>query len=145
MAVPETIIPIRYPKGNRSVCGKRDPRIREHGGKTVRAMMIETFGRPEVPHPSYVHLPEPADSEALIEIAYAVVNPDDRKIRERMPSGRFPHKFPVILGWDTAGTVRAVGKYVMWFPLGGRVYAYCRNPKVQFGTVRPPALVEIRL
>jgi NADPH2:quinone reductase len=113
MAVPETIIPIRYPKGNRSVCGKRDPRIREHGGKTVRAMMIETFGRPEVHHLSYVHLPEPADSEVPIEIAYTVVNPDDRKIRERMLSDLFQHEFPVILGWDTAGMVKAVGKYVM--------------------------------
>ena len=84
--------------------------------------------------PSYVHPPEPVDTEVLIEIAYAGVNPVDWKIREGMLSGLFPHEFPVIPGWDAAGTVKGVGKNVTEFRIGDRVYAYCRKPKVRFGT-----------
>jgi NADPH2:quinone reductase len=97
-------------------------------------MLIETFGGPEVMQPSYVHPPEPVDTEVLIEIAYAGVNPVDWKIREGMLSGLFPHEFPVIPGWDAAGTVKGVGKNVTEFRIGDRVYAYCRKPKVRFGT-----------
>ena len=100
----------------------------------MRAMLIETFGGPEVMQPSYVHPPEPVDTEVLIEIAYAGVNPVDWKIREGMLSGLFPHEFPVIPGWDAAGTVKGVGKNVTEFRIGDRVYAYCRKPKVRFGT-----------
>jgi NADPH:quinone reductase-like Zn-dependent oxidoreductase len=111
----------------------------------VRAVVIESFGGPGALRPADVPSPEPAGNEVLIEVAYAAVNPVDWKIREGMLSGLFPHEFPVILGWDAAGTVKDKGKNVTGFSIGDRVYAYCRKPKVQFGTVRPPTLVEIRL
>ena len=81
-----------------------------------------------------VPFPEPAADEVLIEVAYAAVNPVDWKIREGMLAGMFPHEFPVILGWDAAGTVKDTGKNVTGFRIGDRVYAYCRKPKVGFGT-----------
>jgi len=100
----------------------------------VRAIVIESFGGPEVLRPADVPTPEPAADEVLIEVAYAAVNPVDWKIREGMLAGMFPHEFPVILGWDAAGTVKGVGKNVTGFRIGDRVYAYCRKPKVRFGT-----------
>ena len=68
----------------------------------MRAMVIETFGGPEGIHPAYVHPPEPADTEALIEIACAGVNPDDWKMREGMRSGLLPPEVPVTPGWAAA-------------------------------------------
>ena len=100
----------------------------------MRAIVIESFGGPEVLRPADVPSPEPAADEVLIEVAYAAVNPVDWKIREGMLAGMFPHEFPVILGWDAAGTVKDTGKNVKGFRIGDRVYAYCRKPKVRFGT-----------
>jgi NADPH:quinone reductase-like Zn-dependent oxidoreductase len=100
----------------------------------VRAMVIESFGGPEALRPANLPSPEPAGNEVLIEVAYAAVNPVDWKIREGMLAGMFPHEFPVILGWDAAGTVKDKGKDVTGFSIGDRVYAYCRKPKVGFGT-----------
>jgi NADPH:quinone reductase-like Zn-dependent oxidoreductase len=45
-----------------------------------------------------------------------------------MLEGLFPHRFPLILGWDAAGTVAAVGAAVTEFQVGDKVYAYCRKP-----------------
>jgi len=100
----------------------------------VRAIVIESFGGPEVLRAANVPTPEPAADEVLIEVAYAAVNPVDWMIREGMLAGMFPHEFPVIPGWDAAGTVKGVGKNVTGFRIGDRVYAYCRKPKVRFGT-----------
>ena len=100
----------------------------------MRAIVIESFGGPEVLRPADLPSPEPAAGEVLIEVAYAAVNPVDWKIREGMLAGMFPHEFPVIPGWDAAGTVKGVGKNVTEFRIGDRVYAYCRKPKVRFGT-----------
>jgi len=100
----------------------------------VRAIVIESFGGREVLRPTDVPAPVPAADEVLIEVAYAAVNPVDWKIREGMLAGMFPHEFPVILGWDAAGTVKDTGKNVAGFRTGDRVYAYCRKPKVGFGT-----------
>jgi len=100
----------------------------------VKAIVIESFGGPEVLRPADVPSPEPAADEVLIEVAYAAVNPVDWKIREGMLAGMFPHEFPVILGWDAAGTVKDTGKNVTGFRIGDRVHAYCRKPKVRFGT-----------
>ena len=100
----------------------------------MRAIVIESFGGPEVLRPADLPSPEPAGNEVLIEVAYAAVNPVDWKTREGRLAGRFPHEFHVILGWDAAGTVKGVGKNVTGFRIGDRVYAYCRKPKVRFGT-----------
>ncbi len=100
----------------------------------MKAMVIDSFGGPEVLRAADVPAPEPEENDVLIEVAYTGVNPVDWKIREGMLSGMFPHEFPVILGWDAAGTVKGVGKNVTEFRTGDRVYAYCRKPKVKDGT-----------
>ncbi len=100
----------------------------------MRAIVIESFGGPEVLRLADVPSPDPDADEVLIEVAYAAVNPVDWKIREGMLAGMFPHTFPVILGWDAAGTVKGTGKNVTGFRIGDRVYTYCRKPEVRFGT-----------
>ena len=100
----------------------------------MKAMVIDRFGGPEQLHLAEVKSPEPSAGEVLIKIAWTSVNPVDWKIREGMLESLFPHAFPLIPGWDAAGTVTAVGEGVHTIGVGERVFAYCRKPLVQWGT-----------
>jgi NADPH2:quinone reductase len=100
----------------------------------MKAMVIEDFGGPEQLKLADLPTPTPADDEVLIEVAYTSVNPVDWKIREGMLTDVFPHHFPLIPGWDAAGTVSALGSNATGFAIGEKVYAYCRKPEVQYGT-----------
>src|SRR5918912_1469275 len=62
------------------------------------------------------------------------VNPVDAKIRAGALARAFPYHFPVIIGWDAAGEVEAVGPAVTWFRPGDAAYGYCRRHDLQFGT-----------
>lgn len=98
----------------------------------MRAITIDNFGgKLEV---SDVPTPDPKATEVQIKIHYTAVNPVDWKIRDGYLKDLFPHHFPLILGWDAAGVVTAVGENVSKFQIGDEVYAYCRKPEVQWGT-----------
>jgi NADPH2:quinone reductase len=47
----------------------------------MRAMVFESYGEPEVMRLRDVPVPEPQDSEVLIRVGYAGVNPSDSKAR----------------------------------------------------------------
>lgn len=97
-------------------------------------MVIERFGGAKELTLVELPTPVPRDTEVLVEIAYTSVNPVDWKIREGYLKNLIPHKFPLILGWDAAGTIHSVGKNANGFKPGDRVFAYCRKPDVQWGT-----------
>jgi NADPH:quinone reductase-like Zn-dependent oxidoreductase len=69
----------------------------------------------------------------VIRIVAAGVNPVDWKIREGWLKSRIPHAFPLVPGWDVAGTVEDLGDGVARFKKGDRVFAYARKPVVQWG------------
>jgi NADPH:quinone reductase-like Zn-dependent oxidoreductase len=71
----------------------------------MKAMVINGFGDSSRLEIAEVPNPEAQADEVMIRVAYAGVNPVDWKIREGMLEGLFPHRFPLILGWDAAGTV----------------------------------------
>jgi NADPH2:quinone reductase len=100
----------------------------------MKAMAIEAYGGPGQLKPMDLPTPVPGEREVLIELAYTSVNPVDWKIREGRLKDRMPNAFPLIPGWDAAGTVAAVGKAVTGYKGGERVYAYCRKPVIQWGT-----------
>jgi NADPH2:quinone reductase len=100
----------------------------------MKAMIIEEFGGAEKLKEANIPIPKPTDNEIQIKIAYAAVNPADWKVREGLLKGRLPHEFPLILGWDAAGTVTELGKNVRNFKVGDEVMAYCRKPSVHLGT-----------
>jgi NADPH2:quinone reductase len=97
-------------------------------------MIIDDFGGAERLRLADMPMPTLEDDEVLIQLAYTSVNPVDWKIREGLLKDLIPHQFPVILGWDAAGTVSTVGKAVSAFKEGDNVYGYCRKPVVQHGT-----------
>lgn len=62
--------------------------------------------------------PEPGPRDLLVRIEAVSVNPVDTKVRRRQSGTR---EKPVILGWDAAGTVEAVGPAVTLFKPGDAV------------------------
>ncbi|MGY2081214.1 NADP-dependent oxidoreductase [Modestobacter sp. SYSU DS0657] len=81
-------------------------------------------------------LPEPpvGPDTVLVRTHAAGVNPVDMGIRAGGLAGFFPHHFPIIPGWDLAGTVEAVGPAIVDFAPGDEVFGYLRRDEVQWGT-----------
>ncbi len=100
----------------------------------MKAIVINRFGGREALEYTEVPRPEPGEGEVLVRVKAAGVNPVDWKIRAGYLKEAYPHKFPLILGWDLAGIVEQVGYSARRFQPGDEVYAYCRRPVIQHGT-----------
>ena len=100
----------------------------------MKACTIEAFGDRSQLKIVDLPTPEAGDGEVLVRIHAAGVNPVDWKIREGRLKDLFPHVFPLILGWDMAGVVEAVGHSARRFAPGDEIYAYARRPVAQKGT-----------
>ncbi len=93
--------------------------------KVVKAVLMRASGNPEVLQVQDVAKPSsPKETELLISLRAAGVNPIDTKLRKR---GTFyPDRMPAILGCDGAGVVEAVGTKVQRFCVGDEVY-FCHG------------------
>jgi len=80
----------------------------------------------EVPQPTIQ-----TDSEILVRLKAAGVNPIDTKLRRR--GLLYPDQMPAILGCDGAGVVEAVGAGVQEFRVGDQVY-FCAGGLGKSGT-----------
>ena len=91
----------------------------------MKASVIYEFGGPEVI--KYVDYPDPvvAAGEVLVRVAAASINPVDTFERAGKDWG--PLQFPVVLGWDVAGSVLALGPGVTGFSAspGSRSVTVC--------------------
>ena len=86
----------------------------------MRAMVIEEFGEPSVLKMKDMPEPELGEQDLLIEVYAAGLNPVDTKIRRGAHGEK---QFPLTLGFDVSGVVRAVGERVEHFQEGDEVYA----------------------
>lgn len=109
---------------------------------TMRAMAVESFGPAESLREMRVDAPLVGPDYVLIRVAAAGVNPVDGKLRGGGLAGAFPHIFPVVPGWDAAGTVEQVGPAVTEHAVGDPVLAYCRQDYIGGGTYAE--LVSVR-
>src|SRR5947207_7712106 len=75
----------------------------------MKAIRIHNYGGPEVLQYEDAPRPKPQTDEVLIRVYAAGVNPIDWKIREGYMKDLWPHKFPLIPGWDLSGVVEQVG------------------------------------
>src|SRR6476646_1835418 len=91
--------------------------------QTMKAIRIHNYGGPEVLHYEDAPRPQPQASEVLIRVHAAGVNPIDWKVREGHMKDFWPHKFPLILGWDLSGVVEELGTDVSRFKKGDEVYS----------------------
>src|SRR5437588_2729683 len=91
--------------------------------QTMTAIRIHNYGGPEVLHYEDAPRPQPQAGEVLIRVHAAGVNPIDWKVREGRMKDFWPHKFPLILGWDLSGVVEEIGESVLRFKVGDEVYS----------------------
>jgi NADPH:quinone reductase-like Zn-dependent oxidoreductase len=103
-----------------------------HVPRTMFAAAIDHFGGPEVITPHALPISVVDAGEVLIAVDTAGVGRWDADVREGYFAGRKPH-FPLVLGFDGAGVVAAVGSRVRRLKVGDEVYAYnWANPKGGF-------------
>jgi NADPH:quinone reductase-like Zn-dependent oxidoreductase len=96
------------------------------------AAAIDRFGDPDVITGHALPVPEIDGGEVLIAVDTAGVGPWDAHVREGLYAPRKPH-FPLVLGYDGAGIVAAVGSRVRRLRVGEEVYSYnWQNPKGGF-------------
>jgi NADPH:quinone reductase-like Zn-dependent oxidoreductase len=93
----------------------------------MKAIVYTQYGSPDVLHFKEVEKPTPKDSEVLIKVQAASVNPADwhtmraTPFLARLVNGFFKPKNPR-LGADVAGRVEAVGRSVTQFQVGDEVF-----------------------
>ncbi|CAH1191999.1 L-threonine 3-dehydrogenase [Paenibacillus auburnensis] len=98
--------------------------MREHG--SMKAMVYDSYGTPEVLRIESVDIPDPKDHEVLIEVHAASVNSWDWDLLRGKPFinrlGAFRTPRYRILGADIAGKVIAVGAAATRFKPGDEVF-----------------------
>ncbi len=88
----------------------------------MKAAIIKQFGGPEVFSIEEVPKPEPGPRQVLIRVHASSINPVDWKMRTGSHKKLLGAPFPIILGFDAAGTVDAVGDKATQYKPGDRVY-----------------------
>ncbi|MET7280487.1 NADP-dependent oxidoreductase [Kribbella sp. NPDC005582] len=92
--------------------------------QTMYAAVAKGPGGPEVLQFQEVPRPAPGRTEIRVRVHAAGVNPADWKTRAE---GR-GLTFPLVLGWDVAGVVEAVGAGVTWLRVGDEVLGMPKFP-----------------
>ncbi|MFE5732116.1 NADP-dependent oxidoreductase [Streptomyces sp. NPDC056528] len=101
----------------------------------MRAVVLSAYGGPE--RLEVARLPEPSAPDAsgiLIRVAAAAVNPVDLQTRAGSHADHSAVRLPMVLGWDVAGTVTAVGRDVVAFRPGDHVVAMSAQMATGRGT-----------
>src|SRR6478736_1827966 len=88
------------------------------------ACVVAEYGPPDVLQWEDVPMPEPSATEIRIKVRVSGVGPTDLKIRRGDLNGVFPLPEPAILGFETAGTVDAIGGSVIGVAVGDEVAAW---------------------
>ena len=88
----------------------------------MKAIVINSFGGPEVLQLADIPSPTCKKDEVLINIHAASVNPADSKMRQGLYPINSNFKFPYVLGRDFSGVVQACGDSVTDFKSGDPVF-----------------------
>jgi NADPH:quinone reductase-like Zn-dependent oxidoreductase len=96
----------------------------------MRAIVMRAHGGPDVLELQEIARPEPAPTEVLVRVAAAGLNPVDWKVREEPWLPDLMGEPPLILGWDVAGTIEAIGYGVTRFAPGDRVFGMPWFPRL---------------
>ncbi|OIK09293.1 NADP-dependent oxidoreductase [Bacillus sp. MUM 13] len=106
----------------------------------MKAIVIEQYGGKEQLKEAEMKKPEAGENEIIIKLEATSINPIDWKLREGYLKEMLPFEFPIILGWDAAGTVDSIGSGVTDFKPGDRVFA--RPATTNRGTYAEYAAVD---
>lgn len=119
----------------------------------MRAFTVARYGKNDV---HSTELPEPpvGDTDLLVKISAASVNPLDIMVRNGEFKQLLKYKPPFVLGHDVAGVVTRVGAHVREFAVGDEVFARPRDLRIgtfaeyiaidQDDAARKPASLSLR-
>src|ERR1700719_23472 len=91
---------------------------------TMKAVVLNEYGGPEVLKYQDTPKPEPKNDEILVRVTAASVNPVDTYVRQGMFAKRGIDNRPLIIGYDIAGVVEKAGPDAKKFKAGDQVYCY---------------------
>src|SRR6266550_1451481 len=90
----------------------------------MKAVVVHEYGGPEVLKYEDAPRPERKEDEILVRVIAAGVNPVDGMIRAGMFAKNSKNAFPMVPGYDIAGTVEETGAKIDKYKTGDAVYAY---------------------
>lgn len=90
---------------------------------TQKVVRIHAYGNRDVLAYEDAPIPAIGADEVLVKIHATSINPVDWKVREGYLQGFLAHKLPLILGWDFAGEIAALGANVSDWKIGDAVYS----------------------
>jgi NADPH:quinone reductase-like Zn-dependent oxidoreductase len=96
---------------------------------TMRAVQQSRFGGPDVLEPVQVPRPAPGQTEVLVRVHAAGINPVDWKTRRGFGVAGHVGEPPFIPGWDVCGVVAETGAGVTTLRAGDEVYGMPRFPQ----------------
>ena len=91
---------------------------------TMKAVVVNEYGGPEVLKYQDAPRPEPKEDEILVRVIAAAVNPVDSYVRQGMFAKRGLDNRPAIIGYDISGVVEKTGANAKKFKAGDKVYSY---------------------
>ena len=89
---------------------------------SMRAVIQQRFGGPDVLEVTHVPRPAPLPTEILVRVHAAGINPVDWKSRAGSGMAGVLGDPPFVLGWDVSGVVEEVGFGVTTLAVGDEVY-----------------------
>lgn len=94
----------------------------------MKAICMYRYGDPDVLIMEDIPRPNPSLGEVLIRVQAIGINPVDWKTRRGRGMANRIGYLPLILGWDVAGVIEAVGPGVINFQVGDPVFGLIRLP-----------------
>ena len=116
-------------------------------GGVMKAIAYLSYGSPEVLRCEEIKKPIPGDSEVLLRVRAASVNPYDWHFMRGTPyilrlMVGFRKPKDTRIGADVAGQVEAVGKNVTQFKAGDEVFGSCRGAFAEYACASETALAR---
>lgn len=99
----------------------------------MKALLLNRYGSPDVLELGALPAPTAKPGEVLVRLAHSGVNPIDLGVRDGRVLPDKPGRFPMVLGWDGAGYVEALGEGVEGFETGQRVMVISKQPSSGIG------------
>lgn len=96
----------------------------------MKAFIVDKYKKGRALRLGEMPAPVLTDTDVLVQIHAAGLNPLDAKIRDGVFKPLLPYRPPFILGHDMAGVVTRVGSKVRGFKVGDAVYARPRDGRV---------------
>jgi NADPH:quinone reductase-like Zn-dependent oxidoreductase len=106
----------------------------------MKAALLERYGDNRAVKVTDVPVPTISDTDILVQVRAASVNPLDVKTRDGQVRILLKYKLPIVMGNDLSGVVTQVGAKVSRFKVGDEVYARLDKGRIgafaEFAAVR---------